>query len=480
MLIANSIIYVLARLVPGVLMMATTAVLTRLLEPGSYGLFALAQVIMMLVSNIAFDWLDPSLQRLYEAHHDDPRTFITFAGLFLSVAVISGVIALLAWLLGGFGESRAPIYLLGVALAWSYSWFELVSQFEIVNFRSLRYLRMNLGRAVLVFAGTVGAALVTRDPFWTAAFVGAGLLGGAMLGSLPSQWWRRRFNWKLASQIIRFGLPLVVSIIMFGLVTNGTRAMLEVLDSSEALGQYTAAYTLVQYSLIHVGNGVGQASYILAVRAVEKGNQAALRRQLLENGTLLIAVMAPACLGLALVAQGFVTIMLGPQFRATAILLTPWMAAGAFFASLRMYYFDHAFHLGRRTGPQIWVASVSGLSAIALSFVLIPRMGAQGAAISVTAAMAISCCHSAVAGRRIFRMPIPLAAVARVGACCTVMAGIVLLIPLGGSKLIIQIALAAASYCAAALAMNVLNLRARALALVISYKCRIKGTRARC
>src|SRR6516162_2244984 len=147
MLIKDSITYTLARLAPGILAIATTAVLTRLLEPQKYGIFALAQVVMTLVSSIAFDWLGPTLQRLYEAHRGDPRTFATFVHLYFGLVMGSAAVTLLVWILGGFRNGQGAIYILGIALAWGYSWFELTSQFEIVNFRPLRYFRMNVWRA---------------------------------------------------------------------------------------------------------------------------------------------------------------------------------------------------------------------------------------------------------------------------------------------------------------------------------------------
>ena len=70
-------------------------------------------------------------------------------------------------------------------------------------------------------------------------------------------------------------------------VTSGSRALVQFLDSSEALGLYTAAFVLVQNSLAIMASGIDAAGYPLAIRAVESGDPARARRQLLANGTLL-------------------------------------------------------------------------------------------------------------------------------------------------------------------------------------------------
>jgi O-antigen/teichoic acid export membrane protein len=73
MLIKNSAIYMVATLLPGLFSLATTAALTRLLDPHEYGLYGLALVVMTLGSSVMFDWLGVSFIRFYQAKREDPR-----------------------------------------------------------------------------------------------------------------------------------------------------------------------------------------------------------------------------------------------------------------------------------------------------------------------------------------------------------------------------------------------------------------------
>ncbi len=102
MLIRNSAIYMVAKLLPGLFGLATTAALTRLLDPHEYGLYGLALVTMMLGSSILFDWLGLSFLRFYQSRRDDPNLVSTFICMFvvlvtvsaagLGVALIGGVV----------------------------------------------------------------------------------------------------------------------------------------------------------------------------------------------------------------------------------------------------------------------------------------------------------------------------------------------------------------------------------------------------
>ena len=157
MLIRHSFLYVVARILPGLLGMVTTAILTRLLDVRGYGLYGLALVIMTFVSTMGFEWLGISFVRFNEGRQDDERTVATFVHMFFAVMVLSAGVTASAWVLGLFSGVQAPVYLLGILLAWSYSWFELAARLETANMRPLRYLGMNLGRAGFILLGAAGA-----------------------------------------------------------------------------------------------------------------------------------------------------------------------------------------------------------------------------------------------------------------------------------------------------------------------------------
>jgi O-antigen/teichoic acid export membrane protein len=471
MLIRNSLLYMVARLVPGIFGMATTALLTRLLDVGGYGVYGLALVIMTFISTMGFDWLGVSFLRFYDAKEGDRHTVATFVYIFTMLTALSAMLTGAAWAVGLFSGAEAPIYLLGIALAWSYSWFELVARLETASLRPLRYLIMNLGRAVLILIAAVGAAWITHSPIWTAAGTGLGMFGGAMMGSVRGHRLAPRyFDRALALRVVAFGIPLAASLTLSGLINSGTRALVQALGSAEQLGLYTAAFILVQNTLVIMAGGIASACYPLAVRAVESGDAARAQRQLLANGSLLLAVIAPACLGMALTAQGVASTLVGHNFAPVVAALTPWMAAGAFFGSMRAHFLDHAFQLGRRPGLQVWVTAAAAAIALGLSAVLIPRYGPVGGAMAVTFAMAFSCIHAVIAGRFAYPLPLPAATALRVLIACIVMALVVMGVPGKGTlAFALQVIAGVLAYGCAAFALNVIDLRDRAMPLILRW-----------
>jgi O-antigen/teichoic acid export membrane protein len=210
MLIKNSLLYVLARLLPGVFGMATTALLTRLLDVASYGVYGLALVIMTFVSTMGFDWLGVSFLRFYDGKAGSERTVATFVHIFFGLLMLSGLLTLLAWAAGLFTGAQAPIYALGILLAWSYSWFELAGRLETAGLRPFRYLVMNLGRAALIFLGAVGAAWLTAIRFGRRWEPVPACSAGLCWARCAATVWRRGCSircWRVACSPSAFRLP---------------------------------------------------------------------------------------------------------------------------------------------------------------------------------------------------------------------------------------------------------------------------------
>jgi O-antigen/teichoic acid export membrane protein len=341
------------------------------------------------------------------------------------------------------------------------SWFELTARIQIARLHPGRYLRMNIGRALFVLAGATGAAWLTRDPVLTGLGMAAGLVAGVALAGGEQPFPRLNlFDRVTARSIIIFGLPMAVSMAMSGLTNSGTRALVEGLDSTAALGVFTAAYMIVQNTLAAIAAGVASAAYPLAVRAVDGGDPVVARRQLLANGEMLLTIVAPIAVGMALTADGIAEILVGPHFQSGLAELTPWMAAGTFFAVIRANYLDHAFQLGKRPHLQIRVTAFAAVWAIGLCVWLVPHQGPTGAAIAITVAMAFSCVHAWFAGKRAYPLPFPSVAFAKVGTACAVMAAMVLAVPGHGTGVFVtKVGLGGAGYAAIAVATDLLGLR---------------------
>ncbi len=461
MLIRQSALYVLARFVPGIVSMGTAAILTRVLTPDTYGKYALAMLIMLIGAALLFDWMGVALVRIYAGERKDDRTIEAFLQIFLGLGVaLLAVMLPVAFVAGPTLEDGAP-YLLGTLLVITYSGFELIARIRVANFEAGRYLGMNLGRSVLIMACALPIAALTHNGLWTAGGTALGMAGGTLLGIRPLPRIRLlTVDRALIRQIFHYGIPIGISMMLASLVNSGTRALLGSIGSAEQLGYYTAAFVLIQNTLSMLANGLESAAFPLAVAAVERGDEAGARDQLVRNSSLLLAMLAPAAIGMAVTAPGIAHCIVGAKFEPMVAELTPWMCLGGLFGGFRANYLDHAFQLGRRPHLQVWVTAVSGILAMGLAAVLIPDYGAVGAAIAVAVAMGVSCVHALLAGRLAFPLPFPSGEAIRVLVACGVMVAVVHFLPgITLDRFLLQVVAGALAYGVAAFAFDVLGSR---------------------
>ena len=456
MLIRHSVVYIAAKLLPGALGMVTTALLTRSLPPEQYGLYGIALVIMSLGATLVFEWLGLAYLRFARGQTDPALAVGTFVQLFralLVLTVLAGAVAVIV-----LPRGERAIVAAGLVLMASYASFEFRARFHVAGLAPQAYLRMNVSRAALILLAASAASWLTREPVWTVLATASATFAGSYAGGRrPSG---KGFDPALARDVLRFGVPLAASLALSSATGSLTRGLVGALGSIEALGLYTAAFVLVQNTLVVLSSGLASAGFSLAVHALETGNAAAARRQLAANGALLLAVLAPASLGMALTADSLAATLVGPDFRAAVAVLTPWMAAGAFLSGFRSHYLDHAFQLGHRMSGQIWVTASAAAVTLGLDALLIPRMGPRGAAIAVTAGAAVAVVHAVAAGRKAFAIPLPLAPAIRVGGACALMTVTVLAVPgTGPAALAGKIGAGTLTYAAAALALDVIGLR---------------------
>jgi O-antigen/teichoic acid export membrane protein len=213
---------------------------------------------------------------------------------------------------------------------------------------------------------------------------------------------------------------------------------------------------------------LGMAGGPAAIMALERGGKAALNVVAREQAAFMIALTLPSAVGLALVAKPLAAVMIGPALRDGAAQVTPWIAASGFFAGVTTYYFHTAFTLGRQTRLLLLAMAIPAATNLALTLILIPRYGLQGAMWATLASYVLGAAASAGLGRFSLPLPLPWRAFAKAGFATAIMGAAVWLVPaIGGPiELFAKAVLGAAVYAALAYLLDICGVRSRGLKTV--------------
>ena len=398
--------YFLGRILPGAFSLLALAIYTRLMSANEYGQYVLVIASMSIVNAACFGWLNLSLDRFFAIHIGRPKTLLsTILVGFLSLCAVTGVIAgCLAWLWPETTLRWAIV--LTVFIAWAQAWFELNLRVANVSLAPRRYGLLATAKATLI----LGAGLF----LFYLGFGVIGILLGQVIGTLISTLLVRndwgaisasQYDAGLFRDMIGYGLPAAVTIMLVLILDVSDRFLLGWLLDAQAAGTYAAAYDLTQQSLGALMGVVHLAGFPLAVRALEEGGLHAAREQLRQTSFILLSVALPATAGIILLTDNIAYTLLGTEFRSEAARLIPYIGIAIFFWGTKLFYFDYAFQLTRRTKLQVWPVAFAALLNILLNLLWIPKYGSLGAVYATLVAFVVGAGMTWFVGRRIFLYP---------------------------------------------------------------------------
>ena len=403
----TSLIYFLIRAVNGVLALATIYVLTRLLTAEQYGLYALGMAGLGLCGSVLFQWIAVAVSRFYAAHVAEPDALlieayrllfrVATAGLLVTAGYAAwspmpAITPMLAWAIG-IGATAMGLHSLGLQVA--------NARGQPVSFGAL-----TVSRGVL--------ALVAAVAFVQAGLGGAGAVLGVALASVLSVTFFgargltkvRHNNPELRQQMIVYGLPLTLTYLATMVLDVSDRFMIGWSLGTPAVAGYAASYDLTQQTVGAILNVLFLASYPRVIAAWEVGGAPAARQAMLPLSRAML-LGAPMVAGVFIgLAPEISTLVFGAALQADAAQVMPWVAFAVAVGGLKSFFLDIAFQLAKVTHMQLRITAVMAVLNVVLNFILIPKFGVAGAAISTTAAFSLGSLMSWWYGRRFGVYPV--------------------------------------------------------------------------
>lgn len=462
----RSAVYVLARVVPSIVMLGGIAVLTRTLSPQDYGVYALSMSLSVFLYLAVVNWLSSTAVRLhslfYRTHNLLGSVALVFAGVVppLALAGVAGMALV--------GLVDEPVMGLFIPLVVLFAWTEVFSNTAIARMDARTYALVQVLRTVL--ATVLGGTLAWLGYGAVGAVAGTAL-GYAVIGvwtaSLAFIEMRRSGGrpWAVR-EILGFGLPLGVGYAIAGALTYSDRIILAWFADPAAVGLYVLALDLADKTTKSLVTPIGQAAVPSINEALaEQGRELANRRL----AQMLVAVMAiglPATVGLALVAPALANVVVGQEFRSVLAELLPIAAAVTLIGVVKANYLDLAFHLARSTWNFTAVTSLHVAIHLAIALLLIPAFGLWGGIATLLLSQIVGASLITWAGRRVFVLPLPARQLAKVALATAAMAGAVLLVQhleppdlAAFLRLAAEVATGVLAYAAAVVCLDVASLR---------------------
>jgi lipopolysaccharide exporter len=328
-----------------------------------------------------------------------------------------------------YAEPRLTSVMFVLAAGWVVQGFENIG---VVNFRrrmdfSREFAFMFRKRLVGVVV-TLALAFTFRS-FWALI---AGQLAMRLTGVVLSYWmepYRPRLSLAARSDLFAFsGWVLVTNVMAFGLARL-PHFLIGRAAGPGALGMYTIATEFARLPSTELSAPINRAVFPGLARVA--GDREALSRLFTEVMGVTVALTLPASIGLALVAVPLVEVILGSQWTGTAPLIAVLAISGAIEVIAANNGVAYLSMGNARVGATLTAVKLGAM--LLLSFMLVPRWGVMGMALSELGASAFVVVLSCAVLVRMLRLPArrlhsvvwrPLVASAVMGGCLVGMVGL--------------------------------------------------------
>ncbi len=242
---------------------------------------------------------------------------------------------------------------------------------------------------------------------------------------------------------LHYGMPLVIGGLFVWLANNGIRFVIEQREGAAAVGLVTVGWGLGLRAAAFAAMLVTAAAFPLAVARSRDHGMAEGQAQLVRNGILLLAILAPATAGLWAISTPLVERIVAAPFQAMTAAVLPWAIIAGAARNLRIHFGEQVFLLREQTLVPLANDVFDGIATLvggALGLIYFGLPGSvMGAAIGAVASLLVTL----ACGAYWHKFLVPLGHLLRIVAATAAMVFVLLLSPASPTVLSLALSVAA-------------------------------------
>ncbi len=381
----------------------TFPILTRLLTKEQYGMMGLVTTTMLMAVAVAKSGLSDGIIRLYKEYDSTPEQ----RDLFSSTVIVRGLIlALFTTILYIIIFPYLRRYL-KIGEVYSICFMVMAAYLFIrpLNIIVLNILRIRGKTLFINVTGIFGRILSIGLSLSLLVYIAhdlygyfLGIIAAELTVSLILFYWffknyrigLKHVSGDLAVKLIKFGAPLLLTELSFLLLTYADRYMILVYRGEDTLGLYSVGYNLAMYISDLITFSLSYSIIPLYVGIYSREGKAKTEEFLTKTLHYLLIGLIPLCIGYYAISDDlFVT--LASQKYSGAATFSPMILIGSLLLGLNAIL-NAGLYLKKKSIAIFCIMLAALIINIVLNRILIPRFGAQGAAIATL----IACMSSTV------------------------------------------------------------------------------------
>ncbi|MGL4397357.1 MAG: lipopolysaccharide biosynthesis protein [Hyphomicrobium sp.] len=440
MLLRQTILYLPAQVVGPVVQFVSIVLWTHFLDPSEMGVLALVTAAQEISYIVTLFWFSLYTMRYFDraAIDDERRAFLdTEAGVMViaSGVTVAGVLALpliidATWNAGLIAASIGYCVSRSVA---SHVTDRARTAGDTITYSMLQIVWPLLGLLI----GMLLVAFVSASA--------ASVLGGyaiAQIITLAIAWARidvgmrpQRIARDMISRAVTYGLPLVIGGAFIWVANNGLRFIVEHEQGAAAVGLVTVGWGLGLRAAGFAAMLVTAAAFPLAVAKAREHGMAAGQAQLVDNGVLLLALLAPAAAGLWVISEPLVQRIVAAPFQDMTAAVLPWAIIAGAARNLRIHFGEQVFLLREETKVPLVNDVIDGAATLLGTAIGLYAGGLQGSVVGAAIGATISLVITLACGASWHGFVVPMRHLLRIGLATAAMIAALTVFPVAPTAL---------------------------------------------
>lgn len=355
---------------------------TWLVSPSEFGKASMYTLVISLFSLVVFGGIDQAFVREYHETKDKSSLFMNSLSLPLFFSFLASIIVFFSWRFFSLLLFGAEDFFSAIMFVAAFP-FTVLERFNLLTIRMEE--KAKLYSLLTILRQLIRAPLLLLSLYYFRNFHGIILAEALAQIILPffSGYAARKswnvffpFDRKLIKELLRFGLPLLPATILMWLFNGMATMSLRYWSTFEEIGLYSSAFKLI--SVLNIFNGAFSLFWVpTAYRWYKEGVDS---QKFDRVGNILCVFMT--FVGFVIILSRKVIIhLLSPEYAKSADIMPFLIFIPVMYAISEVTVLGINF--SKKTEFHILISLIS-LSANSLSnYIFVPRIGAQGAAISM-------------------------------------------------------------------------------------------------
>lgn len=368
-------------------------ILTRVLSREEYGVMGLVSTTMIIAVAVAKAGLSDGIIRYYKEYEDgEDRRSVFASTIAVRGFVFAGIVAVLYW-------AAIPLLSVRLGIGGAYTACFLVMSVYLFA-RPLNIIVLNVLRVTertifyniinfVIKASSIGLSLLLLL-FILKDFYGY-FIGLAAVEALASiallYWFFSRYKVRisaasgaLAGQLIKFGIPLLLTEVSYLLLTYADRYMIAAYMGEGALGLYSVGYNLASYAGDIIMFSLSYAVVPIYVGLYQKSGRDETEKFLARCMNYLLIAVIPIFFIYSSVSRDLFVALASIKYE-DAARFSPIILLGSFFMGANSI-FNAGLYLKKKSATILGIMLFALISNIVANVLLLPAYGVTGAAVA--------------------------------------------------------------------------------------------------